>query len=49
MDELDVNLTYHNFICDFQDLQNNHCPVKPFENKDTRYANNPWFTSGLKK
>ncbi|KAK2183282.1 hypothetical protein NP493_317g00007 [Ridgeia piscesae] len=45
---LDVNLSYNNFVCEFQDLLNKHCPVKRVNNTENRYANNPWLTNGLK-
>ena len=45
---LDVNLSYNNFVCEFQDLMNKHCPVKRVNNTENRYANNPWLTNGLK-
>ena len=46
---LDVNLSYNNFVCEFQDLLNKHCPVKRVKNTDNRYANNPWLTKWTKK
>ncbi|KAK2185770.1 hypothetical protein NP493_224g01010 [Ridgeia piscesae] len=44
---LDVNLSYNNFVCEFQDLLNKHCPVKRVKNTENRYANNPWLTNEL--
>ena len=46
---LDVNLLHNNFICEFQDLLNKHCPIKRTVNTENHYANNPWLTNGLKK
>ena len=43
-----MNLSYNNFVCEFQDLLNKRCPVKRVKNTDNRYANNPWLTNGLK-
>ena len=36
---LDVNLSCNNFVCEFQDLFNKHCPVKRVKNTENRYAN----------
>ena len=44
---LDENFSYNNFICEFQDLLNNNCPVKRTINTGNRYASNSWLTNGL--
>ena len=46
-DTLDVNLSYKNFVCEFQNLLNKHCPVKRVKNTENHYGNNPWLTNGL--
>ncbi|KAK2181419.1 hypothetical protein NP493_399g00014 [Ridgeia piscesae] len=43
-----VNLSYNNFVCEFQDLLVTHCPVKRVKNTENHYANNPRLTNGLK-
>ena len=44
---LDLNLSYNNFVCAFQDLLNKHCRLKRVKNTENCYANNPWLTNGL--
>ena len=43
-----MNLSYNNFICEFQNILNKHCPVKRTINRENRYASNSWLTNALK-
>ena len=49
IDKGNPNLSFHNYIEEFEKMISNHPPLRKTRKRDLKFQSKPWMTSGLQK